>query len=190
MLTADILFQDFLNLLPSAIKDLNVCESKYAHWTEWVKTCFEEIGRTKGMGIRRTRVSQGESEFMLDLCWLRETETEYGMYLALECEWANKFEDDFRKLLHVRAPVKIFVFAWPSPDTKLTKMRELIEKYSFKNPQEQYLIINFPDSEEACKTRRLTFSGYRISASGQQQFLGEQSVAVPLERAVIVERKS
>ena len=179
MLTADQVFKDFTSILPSQaieLQRLMASDSENSdEWTRWVKDCFERLGQQRGLEIRRTDSIRGESEFLFDLCWIRNSQDGYGMELVLECEW-GEYLSDFRKLLHAKAPVKVLVFAWRRSEEKLAEIKNWIDRSQFKLPEEQYLIINLPDSCDVRDPVRLTFTGDIFSSQGHRRPLPETFV--------------
>lgn len=76
---------------------------------------------------------EAKSEFMLDFLWLNEVNENYrGAVVGCECEWARNrkqgaYEEvrrDFRKLLHFKAPVKLFIYDCPHDDR--ARIREML----------------------------------------------------------------
>jgi hypothetical protein len=80
-----------------------------------------------------TTAKEAKSEFMLDFVWLNEVNDSYrGALLGCECEWARNWKQgayeevrhDFRKLLHFKAPVKLFIYDCPDDDR--ARIREML----------------------------------------------------------------
>ncbi len=108
MLTADQVFMGFVSLLPpQAIELQRLMASDRENddeWTKWVKDCFERLGRQRGLEIRRTDSTREESEFLFDLCWIQNNRDEYGMELALECEWQGSIQASGRAVSCHQSP--------------------------------------------------------------------------------------
>lgn len=182
MLTADQVFHDFVSLLPSQAIELHrlmySVQENDDKWTRWIKDCFEQIGRERGLEVKRTDSAAERSEFLFDLCWIQNSNNEYGMQLALECEW-QEYLSDFKKLIHAKAPVKVLVFAWKKPEQKIEEVRQWISRSQIQLPEEQYLLINLPDSYDVKGPSHLTFTGDIFSSQGKQRVL--PSTTVPLQ---------
>ncbi|MBI4305953.1 MAG: hypothetical protein HY678_06495 [Chloroflexi bacterium] len=79
-------------------------------WTLLVARVWGVIGTRAGFEVfSRKR----PAEFVVDLCWFGVEADSRWMQLALECEWGSHgdaFLWDFRKLIHVNALEKVFIF--------------------------------------------------------------------------------
>jgi len=179
VLTASRIYDKFLIGLADRVKLLDVSGTNPV-WTRWVKAYFQDLGFQQGFQVKLTNSEEGEREFLLDLCWLKETSEECLMGLALECEWeyGDAVLYDFRKLVHMKAFVKVVVCALSKDmmDSTLDEMCRVIRSNPLRLMQESYLVINLPDSENSYKTGRLTVTGDEISSSGQRRALREESV--------------
>jgi len=134
--------------------------------TEWTKRIQEQFVR---MCPEDCELAQRGSskEYLVDSSWM---ETEHGkrVLLACECEWASDrygdhtlwglVEEDFEKLLGIKAPFKVLIFSSTSDsrrkgsDPKLDfsveyarqRIKESLENYWHHLAGETYIFIDFP----------------------------------------------
>ena len=179
-MTAVELFDHFLAELPQSIKSLDARGNDDV-WTAWVLDYFSTMGSARKFNVRRTDTHKGECEFLVDLCWINESNGACVMELALECEWGEKEAVlyDFCKLIHLKAGLKVMVCALSdqSKEDLLEQVRVKVEQSRFKVTDEQCLIINLPGSEHSDQTGQLRATGDELNTSGQRKALGELSVA-------------
>ena len=126
------------------------------YWTRAVMDGLCEIAAGTKLEPLHTNKSKGISEFMLDFAaWSRDGNE--GIVLAAESEWAAGRGDatsyakevvaDFWKLLCVKSPAKLMVFAsdaktYPSGPI-IAELRKAFESYRHHIPREQYIFIDF-----------------------------------------------
>ncbi len=81
------------------------------------KTCCTRKGNVNGCWICADRNQNCTGhECLISLIWLMHNRQTKQIQLSLECEWqtAKKFqEDDFRKLIFIKAKQKVFIFQTP-----------------------------------------------------------------------------
>ena len=172
-------FQQFLDYLPQAARHLDP-SSKNEHWTRWVLGCFAELGKMNGYTAIWTDPDKQTTEFLLDLCWLKDSPSELRLALGLESEWNSKEHVlyDFGKLLQTKATIKVMISALSHQQMTeaLNEMIGMIDRLRPRYPEETYLLINMPGSDRAHLTRELTVTGDEIGATGTLRSLGEHTL--------------
>jgi hypothetical protein len=146
-------------------------------WTGTVMAGLSEILRDAGIEMLYTNPEKQVSEFMLDLvAWNRDGLE--GIILAAESEWsgvrrnstsyAEEVAADFWKLLCVKSPLKLMVFASDAehypPEPILAKLQEAFELYCHHIPGEQYVFIDFApgDARKAFYVKVPATDGIRV----------------------------
>lgn len=76
--------------------------------------CQQYIGpcRKHFYGVHRCEI-ENHQEWLLDVLWWFQSDTEQGVLLGLESEWADSTGEvcsDFSKVLAVKAPIKIILY--------------------------------------------------------------------------------
>ena len=118
----------------------------------WKAAVFEvlgNIGRARGFKVFHgpcSGLSTDGCEFLLDLIWYSD---DGGIEMGAECEW-KEAEDvfyDFRKLVYVKAPLKVLVYwAYRKRDDG-EDVRQRIERYMKQYTRhvagEQYVFLEF-----------------------------------------------
>jgi hypothetical protein len=125
-------------------------------WTRTVMAGLSEILRDAGIEMLYTNPEKQVSEFMLDfVAWNRSNGE--GIALAAESEWGGvgrtaesypiEVAADFWKLLAVKAPIKLMIFASSAglfpQEAILEKLKEAFELYHHHISGEQYVFIDF-----------------------------------------------
>jgi hypothetical protein len=120
--------------------------------TKWKTATYEilgNIGRELGFKVFHEPcpgLSPDGSEFLLDLIWDSNTG---GVELAAECEFESDSEVfyDFRKLVYVKAPFKVLIYAAARTKDSGKGIRSEIESYMAQYTRhvagEQYLFVEF-----------------------------------------------
>jgi hypothetical protein len=114
-------------------------------WTDAVKSALREMGYECGFDVFPSSAPQ-HGEYLLDLVWFSETG---GFELAAECEWQHlpKVLADFKKLVYVKAPLKVMIYWLQSPAKNDENFRRAmiryLEQYSRHVAGEEYLFIGF-----------------------------------------------
>jgi hypothetical protein len=131
-------------------------DSSNTRWTEAVKSTLKEIARKyhpTSVRCYYTKAEPSMREFLLDVVWWDEGKTE-GASLACECEW-NKLEairEDFGKLLVIKAPLKLMIFASTKgcpPDQVRFKLEEYLKSYKHHIKGETYLVLDLIQKPKA-----------------------------------------
>lgn len=132
----------------------------YGDQSGWKAAIFDvlgNIGRARGFKVLHSPcpgLSTEGCEFLLDLVWYSETG---GIELGAECEWGNSEAVlcDFRKLVYVKAPLKVLVY-WATrhgDDGKVVRqgIENYLQKYTRHCAGEQYLLLEFGrDKDDRC----------------------------------------
>ena len=141
-------------------------------WTSWVKSYFYDKGEDLGFKSETKLSDRGEGEYIVDLCWWSKNYKQYWLELILESEWGEDWKSevnqDFYKLIDLKAHFKVWVCSWTEKqmDKRREKLCEYIAKAKFKLPEEEYLIINVPYSEEAGHEKCMEVHGIVINNLG------------------------
>jgi hypothetical protein len=128
--------------------------SRDAIWTESVKEILRTLGKAKGHAVVPDPEEE-EREFLVDLLWWRDSELN-DIVLAVESEWGRKNAvcHDFGKLLSIKSPLKLMIYATNHHEPQSSDIRRAIEqKYMKKFTQhvagEKYLLIEVDAAENA-----------------------------------------
>ena len=127
-------------------------------WTKAVKQVLHEAGSRLGYDICCHGV-QDCHEWLLDVVWWKTpTDTGgIGMALAVESEWGDSVQgvlDDFRKLLCVKAPLKLMIYDGgdlPECGTAVQSgLKADLHSYHHHIAGEVYLFMGFGPTKEYC----------------------------------------
>ena len=158
------IFDRFLKGLPQA----NIREYEaYEPWTKYTTELFRKWGETLGYSVHCSGKYGGKKEHMaLDLVWIKKAADQRFIDLAMEHEndSKNAFEDEFQKLMDVKALLKVLITY--ISDRKLrsdfvTKVAWAIRMRALKLPEEQYLLMlgSCPEDRKP-KESYVQFYGY------------------------------
>ncbi len=132
-----------------AIDEAKTDWAKSTRWTLKVKSTLRSILQSDMTDVIFTDTERRVSEFLLDLVAWNGDDGE-GMALAAECEWnstAYEVRKDFEKLLVVKSPIKLMIFAtWGKKHTNQVVMKEVREallKYKHHLAGERYVFVDF-----------------------------------------------
>jgi hypothetical protein len=151
------LVHDLVEMMKAANPDWNGSNTA---WTNHLKASLKEMLEIKDANVRDVLFSHTESdthEFLLDVVAWDRSEGE-GVYLAAESEWGQTKQEileDFWKLLVVKAPIKLMVFALNRKPTVHTLgavwdgIKDCLMKYRHHQQGEHYLFIDFSPSTSA-----------------------------------------
>jgi len=151
---------------PLASDDIN------GEWTISVRRALRKI-RPSGCDYRPATEFSSRGEFLVDFIW-EENEAPHRVLLAAEFEWGTDrygenpkwrpVEEDFEKLLVIKAPYKLLIFSSNfklagsegarDADFGITFARERIKlnltNYGHHLAGETYIFIDFPRNSNAC----------------------------------------
>ncbi|MDD5449938.1 MAG: hypothetical protein PHO42_05005 [Candidatus Omnitrophica bacterium] len=143
--------------------------------TSWTN---EILGYFRREGRLTYQFKSDDYEYLLDLVWYKggkEYEDYYGLELALESEWGGslgEIMDDFYKLTDVKAFLKVMIVGRSEYSTdKMIEIMSKTVKNSKKLPEEEYLVIIFPQTAQGVEREEKIFSGYKINNCGFYQAL-------------------
>lgn len=147
-------------------------------WTKAVKATLLDIGVEKGCYVApHAELRQGE--YMLDIVWFRNSDTA-DIVLAVECEWGGKRNvlEDFDKLLHIKAPLKVMIFSTSRHDEQAQAvLKEIQASYMEKFTQhvegEHYILIEFVDPQ-----KKAFCHSYLVPTNGQLEKVEFQAVEI------------
>lgn len=111
-------------------------------WTKAVKTVLESIGHRNALFVCGIGCADN-GEWLLDLLWMKPDD--WRMVLAVECEWgdASEIEDDFLKLLSIKARMKLMIFSTRNQTSDILKrLGALMLKYPFHLAGEEYMAVD------------------------------------------------
>lgn len=129
-------------------------ESSSAAWTVALKDSIRSLLETQGTNITEVLYSDGENgkhEFLLDVVVWDRADGE-GVVLAVESEWSQTIRDvvnDFWKLLVVKAPIKLMIFAcnrnpWRfTQDAVSEELTKCLLKYRDHIKDEKYIFMDY-----------------------------------------------
>jgi hypothetical protein len=136
-------------------------------WTKWVRGRFIDICPSDCEAVPKDRCTP-KGEFLVDYIW-EEKENGRRILLAGESEWGSdrygkphwyRVEEDFEKLLPLKAPFKVLIF---SSNSRLLENQGTVEgdfsigfakdrletslgNYTHHIPGEVYILIDFPQT--------------------------------------------
>jgi hypothetical protein len=139
-------------------------------WTISVRDVLHKLGSEAGFKVesRRTKNNPDCHEWLYDVVWLCQP-PHTAMALVAESEWGNSgsVQDDFQKLLCIKAPVKVLLFAYKK-ESKNSKavwddLSDYMNDYPYHLTGEAYIFMEF--HADSCR-----FVIERIQKTGSQVF--------------------
>jgi hypothetical protein len=112
--------------LAAKMRDANLNWEQSTEWTAVLKNSLRQLLESEGTNVVEALFSSREldrHEFLLDLVMWDRRDGE-GLSLAVESEWSQNIEEvaaDFWKLLVVKAPIKLMIFACNSRPRKFSQ---------------------------------------------------------------------
>ena len=102
--------------------------------------------------------------------------------MAMESEWwpgEDEIDHDFCKLIDIKAYLKVWVCSYGKRviDARKSRMCKNVAGGKFKFPEEQYLIINLPDSQRKEYRDRLIIDAFWIDSKGKDYPLTSHLIA-------------
>lgn len=135
-------------LPPDKLSDPN---AKYALWTAVITNRLCEMGASQGF-LACGHGAKDNGEWLLDVVWMRREGHE--VVLAVESEWGKPgdVEDDFDKLMSIKAQFKLLFFGVKSNKCSemIKRLELLLRKYPYHLEGEEYLAVNVA---KECATR-------------------------------------
>jgi len=134
--------------LAVSIPQLAVADTDSA-WTRAVKARLAELGKNKLKLLVSPDPLIFQGEYLLDFIWQKPAPCA-DLLLACESEWGDcgSVCEDFEKLMHVKAPLKLMIFCAGDHEKDFSKIRKGIEsKYMAEFTQhlegEKYILLEF-----------------------------------------------
>jgi hypothetical protein len=149
-------------------------------WTISVRDVLHKLGNEAGCKVesRRTKNNPDCHEWLYDVVWLRQP-PHTAMELAAESEWGDpgSVQDDFQKLLCIKAPVKLLLFAYKKGSSNSIAVWDRIRNYLNDYPHhlsgETYIFMEF--HANSCH-----FVIEKIEKTGPQHFdLKPEEISAP-----------
>lgn len=142
-------------------------------WTVWILGYFHDKGKELQFTPETKPLpdGRGNGEYLVDLCWWKEQGGQYWLELILESEWQpgkSEIDQDFYKLIDVKSRLKVWVCSWGEKQmqTRQSELSGIVAKARFKLSDEEYLIINMPDSQKAEYKDCVVIDGFWMNNSG------------------------
>lgn len=183
------LYKEYINDLHNHRIEVDV-HSGAAKWTESVKTFWAQKGNENGFLVNANRIKYDDKhfikhEYILDVIWRTDTEQTKQIQLALECEWQTgiKFqEQDFRKLIFVKAKQKVFIFQVLNREILQYRIKELqrcVKQCRIgQEPKEEYLLIGHVDGPDIGGYRIDILQGFIGDANGDFKQISDECVKI------------
>jgi hypothetical protein len=149
-------------------------------WTISVRDVLHKLGNEKGFKVesRRTKNNPDCHEWLYDVVWLRQP-PHTAMEFAAESEWGDpgSVQDDFQKLLCIKAPVKLLLFAFKKESNSSIAVWDGIRNYLNDYPHhlsgETYVFMEF--HADSCR-----FVIKKVEKTGPQSFdLNPEEISAP-----------
>ena len=156
--------------------------SNNTEWTKNIYRYFYKQGVKNGFKVYANPdvIIEGETEYLVDLCWSKEDTVEYrdckGLELVLESEWGTPKDAilwDFCKIVDMNAFLKIMVISIKEAEINsiLKEMAEIIKGNRIQFKEENYLIIVFAPIHLTSDFEQYVIYGYKVSSEGMGQKL-------------------
>jgi len=171
----------FLDAIPNLGLSRAEGHNSGRQWTRAVLGFFRDIGTREGFKVHPDRtLGYFGREYLVDLCWLKESPTEHWMELAMESEWGNKYEAtyDFEKLLYLNAPLKLFVCSLGPANTQsfVKSAPTLVANHKRRNSTEQYGVVMMPWGAKQRKAQMMEIEAFIIDGNGIRVWSENRSV--------------
>ena len=152
--TVDVI-KETLDKVTEALK----AENSDAKWTREIKNHLCKVGKEKEYWVYASRCDEADDgEWLYDLTWLDYKGVNLiDVKLALESEWGDEGEinDDFQKLLLVRADLRCMIFSTQTKGDATEKAKEKIknlitqvEQFSKSQAGDTYLFCAWLHGED------------------------------------------
>lgn len=145
---------DLVHQLATRMEAANLDWDDSSAWTRALKDCLRSFLETEGSNVSEVLYSSRERdkhEFMLDVVVWDRSDRE-GVALAVESEWSQNVKEvaeDFWKLLVVKAPVKLMIFACTNRPRKFSQeavwseLSDCINRYRDHMKDELYVFMDY-----------------------------------------------
>lgn len=166
-------FYEMLRAEWSALKAGMPWEESWPAWTNWILGYFFDKGKALEFDVETKALpgKGGEGQYLVDLCWWKEQGEQYWLELALESEWQpgkGEIEQDFYKLVDVKSRLKVWVCSWGERQmqARQSELSKIVAKARFRFSEEEYLILNMPDSQKAEYKDCIVVNGFWLNYLG------------------------
>ena len=132
--------EELVHGLPSELSDPYAANTP---WTKAVKARLYAIGNARGLKTYCHGSKHG-GEWLLDVVWM--VPNEHHIVLAAESEWGilPHVEDDFDKLMSIKAPCKLLLFNTNNhndADIIINKLQSNMLAYPYHIAGEEYMLL-------------------------------------------------
>lgn len=143
-------------------------------WTDWILGYFYKKGKALEFMVETKTLPGkfGEGQYLVDLCWWKEQNEQYWLELILESEWQSakeEIEQDFYKLVDVKSRLKVWICSWGENQmqARRSELSTIVAKARFRFPEEEYLVLNIPDSQKAEYKDSIIVNGFWMNCFGK-----------------------
>jgi len=157
-ISAEKLSEELKQHAPILAREIDSAENDTA-WTQAVRQTLDKIARSLDYDPVCSRKEPACSEVMLDQVWF-PLEGDQHFVFAMECEWGNQRDRkgkkydavakdvryDFRKLLHVKAPLKMLVYTADNDSMRTAihrQVKDAMIHYPYHVEGECYVFVEF-----------------------------------------------
>ena len=153
-------------------------------WTVAVADVLHKLGAKENCTVYSHATDQNRNckEWLCDVVWYRR-HPNLGMILAAESEWGNAGSvlDDFERLLAVKAPFKVLLFAFKPQSNQSNKawtgIREYLGKYPYLLAGETFAFIEYQLTGNRAELLQIERDGQQDGFHFQTIDLSEQQKA-------------
>jgi len=124
------------------------------HWTPAVKRTLVEMACTRGF-YAAPDPKENQPENLLDFLWFKNSKSN-NIVLAVESELNSKRNvwDDFEKLMHIKAPLKLMVWKTKNHEKQAPEVLDglrtsCLENFNQHVKGESYVLLEFSGSKAA-----------------------------------------
>ena len=139
-----------------------------SEWTNMLKSTFAELAKEVDANYVLSS-SQHGGELLFDMAW-RQSESCPDIILSMESEWGDEGDvlNDFKKLMNVKAGLKVMIFSTkkdaPARSTMEAAIAKCLSSSVHHMKGEEYLLFNFPHGLPGMAY----CSGYTFPRDGEQ----------------------
>lgn len=174
-ISAEKLSEQLKQQAPIRAREIDPEEGDKA-WTQAVRETLYEIGRRLKYEPACSQKEPAGSEVMLDQVWF-PMEGDQHFVFAMECEWGNpqQVRYDFRKLVHVKAPLKMLVYTAKDNSKRMAKheqIKDALIHYPYHVEGECYMFVEFAPGNKCFRYK------FPITKTGR---LNEKPEFMPLD---------
>jgi len=174
---------DACGLTERIVSGLNAKRAE-VNWTTEILRVLRELGRKKHFHVSPDARRQ-QGEYLVDMMWQRRSgsRTLPDVVLAVESERDFHDKDDFEKLMHIKAPQKLFVFR---SKVRAKDGRSLIGSLEVEYMGvftqhicgEEYILLEFAERER--KALRYRYTVPRAASDGKRHKVKFREIRPPI----------